>query len=90
MRGAWGGSEHFMTACLLDTALSASRWTIFTSADCSREKGDFGSSEDDNESWRERLTPIGDSRWLVGEDGTFPNSHLCLQAVLSEHEQLQW
>lgn len=47
-----------MTAAGFDSAVSASRWTILTSAEASLVKGALGSSEDDKESERERLTPM--------------------------------
>jgi hypothetical protein len=47
-----------MTAGLSDTAEMASRCTILTSTDCSRDKGVLGSSEDDTESRRERFIPM--------------------------------
>lgn len=47
-----------MTAGWSETAEEASRCTILMSTDCSREKGVLGSSEDDTESWRERLVPM--------------------------------
>jgi len=41
-----------------DTAEAASRCTILISADCSREYGVLGASEEDTESWRERFVPM--------------------------------
>ena len=55
-----------MMAGLSDVAESVSKWTNLMSMDCSREYGVFGPSDDDTESWRERLIPI--TWWFAVQD----------------------